>query len=430
MLEKKYSKLGEAFFSKTLANGLTVFLLPKADFHKTHAIFSTNYGSIDNQFTLSNTDEVISVPDGIAHFLEHKLFDKENTDISLVFAKQGASSNAFTSFTKTSYFFSTIENVYQNLELLLDFVQTPYFSKQSIEKEKGIITQEIQMYQDDPDWRLFFGLLNNLYPNQSLSIDIAGTPESIRKITPEDLYLCYHTFYHPSNMILFVTGPFDVERMMSFIQANQAKKTFPKATAIQKNSTIAKQAIVAHDEIKMEIITPKLIIGFKGNDDLANYTEKELITYKLAISFALKLLFTVSSANYQELYHNSLIDESFYADFSLERSFHFIEISSDTEYPKELSKILRKKVTEYKTAADWNAAHLERIKKNALGKLIMSLDNLGYLANQFSQNLYPNTTFLDLPEIIQEITLAEIEHYLEIFLKHTEFADFTIFPKD
>ena len=229
MIKKDYAQIKETLYTETLANGLKVYLLPKNDFQKTYGLFTTDYGSIDNTFVPIGQEEMIEVPDGIAHFLEHKMFEKEDGDVFQKFGQQGASANAFTSFTKTSYLFSTTDQVTQNLETLLDFVQSPYFTKETVEKEKGIIGQEIQMYLDDPNWRLFFGILGNLYPKHPLHIDIAGTVASIAEITAEDLYTSYNTFYHPSNMTLFVVGKMDPEALMAFIRDNQAAKELSAA---------------------------------------------------------------------------------------------------------------------------------------------------------------------------------------------------------
>ncbi len=225
MNKKVYSTLNEKLYTEVLDNGLTVFILPKREFHKTYGLFSTNYGSIDNEFAYQG-EKRKKVPDGIAHFLEHKMFEKKEGDIFQEFGRLGASANAFTSFTKTSYLFSATDHIKDNLLTLLDFVQAPYFTPETVEKEKGIIAQEIQMYQDNPDWQLFFGLLQNLYPKHPLHIDIAGTVNSIDKITADDLYECYQTFYHPSNMILFVVGNIDPQETMSWVKNNQAEKNF------------------------------------------------------------------------------------------------------------------------------------------------------------------------------------------------------------
>ena len=205
---KNYPQVGEVLYKETLANGLIVYYLPKPDFNKTYGLFTTNFGSLDTTFVPRGQTDMRTFPEGIAHFLEHKLFEKEDGDAMTFFSNLGASSNAFTSFTRTSYLFSTRENIDPNVALLLDFVQDPYFTQASVEKEQGIITQEIQMYQDDADFRLFFGLLQNLYPDSALASDIAGTPQSIREISAEDLYDNYRTFYDLRNK----TGTFCIRK--------------------------------------------------------------------------------------------------------------------------------------------------------------------------------------------------------------------------
>src|SRR5690554_483381 len=205
MQVKSYPHLNETLYIDELPNGLKVYVLPKKGFQKTYATFSTRYGSIDNHFKVGDQEEV-KVPDGIAHFLEHKMFEEPTGDIFAQFASQGASANAFTSFDRTAYLFSATEQIHSNIETLLNFVQNPYFTDESVEKEKGIINQEIDMYKDNPDWRCYFGLIESMYQAHPVHIDIAGTNESIMHITKELLYDCYHTFYHPSNMSLFVVG--------------------------------------------------------------------------------------------------------------------------------------------------------------------------------------------------------------------------------
>ncbi len=230
----EFKQLEETLYYEQLDNGLDVYILPKNGFHKTFATFTTNYGSVDNEFIPLGKTEPVKVPDGIAHFLEHKMFESEDGDVFHTFGKQGASANAFTSFTRTAYLFSSTTNVNQNVETLLDFVQHPYFTDKTVEKEKGIIGQEITMYDDNPDWRAYFGTIENMYEKHPVKIDIAGTIPSINKITKEDLYTCYETFYHPSNMLLFIVGSVDPEEMMLLIRENQSDKTFPAPTGIER----------------------------------------------------------------------------------------------------------------------------------------------------------------------------------------------------
>lgn len=229
-----FEQLQEELFHEKLPNGLNVYILPKKGFNKTYATFTTKYGSVDNCFVPLEKDEYVKVPDGIAHFLEHKLFEKEDGDVFQQFSRQGASANAFTSFTRTAYLFSSTTDVEKNLETLIDFVQDPYFSDKTVEKEKGIIGQEITMYDDNPDWRLYFGLIQNLYQNHPVKIDIAGTIESISHITKEWLYECYKTFYHPSNMLLFIVGPINPEAIMNQVRENQSKKEYKDQPEIKR----------------------------------------------------------------------------------------------------------------------------------------------------------------------------------------------------
>ena len=224
-----YKTISEDLYYEEMANGLKVYLLPKEGFSKTYGLFTTDFGSIDTTFVPLGESEMIKVPDGIAHFLEHKMFDMADGDATEKFARLGASTNAFTSSTRTAYLFNTTSNEKECVELLLDFVQELYLTPESVEKEKGIIGQEIKMYDDDPDWRCYFGSIQNLYQKHTVSVDIAGTVETVNSTDKETLEKCYNTFYHPSNMMLFVVGNIVPENMMSIIRNNQEKKSDRKS---------------------------------------------------------------------------------------------------------------------------------------------------------------------------------------------------------
>ena len=212
MMQKKYYQtINETLYHENMANGLNVYLLKKEGFSKTYGLFATNFGSVDTSFVPLNEAEMMKVPDGVAHFLEHKMFEMEDGDASDKFSLLGASTNAFTSSSRTAYLFSTGSNEMQCTELLLDFVQDLYLTEENVEKEKGIIGQEIKMYDDDPDWQNYFGAIQNLYHKHPFAIDIAGTVESVNATTKEQLETCYRTFYHQSNMVLFVCGQFNPE---------------------------------------------------------------------------------------------------------------------------------------------------------------------------------------------------------------------------
>ncbi|MDN6292028.1 MAG: insulinase family protein [Tetragenococcus halophilus] len=429
MNKKVYSTLNEKLYTEVLDNGLTVFILPKREFHKTYGLFSTNYGSIDNEFAYQG-EKRKKVPDGIAHFLEHKMFEKKEGDIFQEFGRLGASANAFTSFTKTSYLFSATDHIKDNLLTLLDFVQAPYFTPETVEKEKGIIAQEIQMYQDNPDWQLFFGLLQNLYPKHPLHIDIAGTVNSIDKITADDLYECYQTFYHPSNMILFVVGNIDPQETMSWVKNNQAEKNFtdireiyryfPQETTFYINSYSSKT---------MSVSRPKATLGVRGFQENLPKGDKAQLRFRTAMNLLLQLLLGNTSKNYLRLYQEGIIDDSFGFDFSLERSFHMADFSSDTGRPEEFLQEIEDILLNFANEEEVNEENLERLKKKMLGKYFQSLNSLEFIANQFTQDLFGTLTLFDLPEIIRSIQLQDCLDAGNYLLKKEAMARFCLKPE-
>lgn len=428
MKKIEYDQLQETLYTETLDNGLTVTLLPKNEFHKTYALFTTNYGSIDNTFVPLEKEEMVTVPDGIAHFLEHKLFEKEDGDVFQKFGKFGASANAFTSFTRTSYLFSSTEKVKENLLTLIDFVQEPYFTEETVNKEKGIIAQEIQMYDDEPEWRLFFGLLSNLYPKHPLHIDIAGTVDSIMDITADDLYESYHTFYHPSNMNLFVVGKLNPEQMMQEIRDNQKNKQFAKPKEIVRyfpEETV--EDIETYSSITLPVNRPKTIIGVKGLKEVPS--GREGLAYKTKMNILLSLLFGTTSKNYLELYDSGLIDDSFSYDFTMERSFHFLDVGSDTKNPEKFAQIIKELLISAKESRELSEEHLALIKKKMIGQHLQSLNSLEYIAHQYSQDLFGEATLFDMVPIIESIQLEDIKEVAADFMVEEHMSTFTVLPK-
>ncbi|MGM0218885.1 EF-P 5-aminopentanol modification-associated protein YfmH [Enterococcus sp. AZ126] len=429
MIKKEYPQINEVLYTEVLDNGLTVYLLPKKEYNKTYGLFTTNYGSIDNEFVPIGETDFIKVPDGIAHFLEHKMFEKEDGDVFQQFGRQGASANAFTSFTKTSYLFSTTDQVEKNLETLLNFVQEPYFTKETVDKEKGIIGQEIQMYLDDSNWRLFFGTLGNLYPKHPLHIDIAGTVESIDEITAEDLYTCYNTFYHPSNMTLFVVGKMDPEEMMAFIRKNQSAKTFAKAEPIKRHFPKETASdIIKESSLSMAISRSKVIVGLKGLDEVPT-DGKELLKYKTTANLLFQLLFGNTSQNYLNLYNEGLLDDSFGYEFNLDRSFHFADFGGDSDHPEQLAERIEEILLTADQSTELTEANLSLLKKKMIGKYFQSLNSLEYIANQFSQSLYGETTLFDTPEVIESVRLTDVKKLAQAFIKEDGLSRFYMYPK-
>lgn len=407
MNKTEYEQINETLYHEVLPNGLTVYLLPKNDYHKTYGLFSTNYGSIDNEFIPYGEKEKVKVPDGIAHFLEHKLFEKEDGDVFQLFGKQGASANAFTSFTKTSYLFSTTDQVEKNLTTLIDFVQAPYFTEETVNKEKGIIGQEIQMYEDDPNWRMFFGILNNLYPTHPLHIDIAGTVESIDKITAQDLYTCYRTFYQPSNMVLFVVGKMEPEKLMKLIRENQEAKNFPPKQEIVRYFPENTKEIIKQSALEAAITRDKFVLGIKGLDTLPQ-EGTELLRYKTAINLLFQMILGNTSRNYLAMYNQGIIDDSFGFEFSLDREFHFADFSGDTDEPEKAAEKVKEIILGFADDPEVSETNLDLLKKKMLGQYFQSLNSIEYIANQFTQSLFGDRTLFDLPEIIDSIQMKDV----------------------
>jgi len=338
MQQFKYSEFNQNMYQKQLDNGLLVTMLPMEGFHKTYAVLSTEFGSIDNAFVPDQKNELLTVPDGVAHFLEHKMFEKADHDAFDLFGKLGADANAFTSFTQTRYLFSTTSHLHENLDVLLDFVQDPYFTEQTVAKEKGIIGQEITMYNDDPSWRLYLGMLGNLYPNDPMHIDIAGTQESIQKITAPILYDAYRTFYQPANMNLFVAGRLDVEQVLAWVEQNQAVKHFdapklPKRTAVISDPTA--NDVIPFRTLTMAVERPKVMVGLRGIQSFEN--GKERLLYKWRINLLLAMLFDETSANFLRLYDTGVIDDSFNYNFEIQRGFHLATFSTDTDQMEQFA---------------------------------------------------------------------------------------------
>lgn len=422
-----FDQLQEELFYEKMSNGLDVYILPKKGFNKTYATFTTKYGSIDNHFVAKGDSDFTKVPDGIAHFLEHKLFEKEDGDVFQQFSKQGASANAFTSFTRTAYLFSSTSDFEKNLETLIDFVQDPYFSEKTVEKEKGIIGQEITMYEDNPDWRLYFGLIQNMYKNHPVKIDIAGTKESISKITKDMLYQCYYTFYHPSNMLLFVVGPVDVEGTMSFIKENQAKKPFEDQPEIKRKFEDEPVEVAEKKKVlKMNVQTSKCLFGIKALPQ--EHTGEEMLKNELATNLLLDLLFGKSSDNYQSLYSEGLIDETFSYDFTQEHGFGFAMVGGDTSDPDRLAETLEKMLREAATESVISDESLNKAKKKKIGAFLRSVNSPEYIANQFTRYAFNDMNLFDVVPTLEKITLEEIKSLATEFISEERFTVCQVVP--
>lgn len=427
MQKQSFDQLKEAVYHETLDNGLQVYVLPKHGFSKTFAIFTTNYGSIDNEFVPLGQEAFTRVPDGIAHFLEHKLFEKEDGDVFFKFGEKGAFTNAFTSFTRTAYLFSSTSNVEENLETLVDFVQEPYFTEETVEKEKGIIGQEIQMYDDDADFRVYFGAIENMYHHHPVKIDIAGTVESIADIDKDLLYLCYNTFYHPSNMILFIVGNVDPEQAIDQVRANQAKKTFAPAKPIKRHfPDEPKSVAVPKKTLKFPVQIAKNLVAIK--EDIGLLRGKAAVQHEMTGDIMLELLFGTTSAAYLDLYDQGIIDDTFGFDYSLQDSFSFVLIGGDAKDP-DLQESKIKETLENAIQTGFNEADLELIKRKKMGQFLRSLNSPEFIANQFSQYIFEEASLFDILPAIEAVTVADVENFLKRIYLEDRVTTFQIIPE-
>ena len=427
VLEKiNYSAVGETVYQTVLANGLRVFLLPKNDFNETYGIISTNFGSVDTGIVSRETKQVTQYPAGIAHFLEHKLFEgPQGKDLLLEFTKLGAESNAFTSFTRTSYLFSATDNISENLQLLQELVHRADFTKESILREQDIIGQEIEMYQDNPDYRLFFGALANLYPQTPLAEDIAGTKESISEITVENLKENFKNFYHPSNMTLFVIGNFDLEQMAAEIAEQQEKLVFAGSLEPIEKIPVSLHPVVSTDTYRMEVASPKLAVGIRGTDFV---DESELYRYKITLKLLFAMMFGWTSKRFQSLYESGKMDNSLTLEVEVEKDFHFVMLTMDTQEPVGLSHQFRSAIKNFDKDPDVTEEHLDTIKSEMFGDFLHGLNSLEYIATQYEPQLTGENLF-DLPKILQDISLNDVIKLGHRFINQCDMTDFTIFPK-
>ncbi|MCL6515463.1 pitrilysin family protein [Alicyclobacillus sp.] len=427
MREHKDPRLGHVLYQETLDNGLNVYLLPKPGFQQTFATFTTHYGSVDSTFRTGGDEDFITVPDGIAHFLEHKMFESEHGDVFRDFARHGASANAYTTFDITSYLFSSTQDVYENLEILLDFVQDPYFTDENVAKEKGIIAQEIRMYDDNPDTRVFYGLLKALYHVHPVRMDIAGTVESIQRIDKETLYRCYRTFYHPSNMVLFAVGGFDPESAMDVIRTNQARKSFSEMPRIERDRP-KEPPSVNHPraEARLAVHQPRCLIGWKDPDPMPagpQILERELVT-----GVVLDVLFGRSSDLFDELIGEGLIDQQFSWEYERTPEYGYSVVGGNTPDPDALAERIERHLERARNEG-LDAEAFERCRRKSIGRFMAALDSPSYIARHFASYLFRGADLFQTVEILERLTLADADRRLREHLLPERRAVSVVLPK-
>ncbi|MCI0967059.1 insulinase family protein [Clostridioides difficile] len=408
--------LKEEVYYEKLQNGLDVYFMPKRGFMKKYAILATNYGSNDLEFVPIGEDKKIRVNEGIAHFLEHKMFEQpDGGDAFDKFSKLGVNANAFTNFTMTAYLFSATENFYESLEHLIDYVQTPYFTDENVEKEKGIIAQEIKMYNDDPDWNVYFNCLKAMYVNYPARIDIAGTVDSIYKITKEELYKCYNTFYNPGNMALFVVGDLDVEKVIDVTKKSNNYKVDKLSKSIERFYPEEPEGVKEKEVIeKFPISMPMFNIGFK--DSNVGLKGKELLRKEIVTDILVWMLFKKGSKLYEDLYMQGLINENFGAGFSSQVDYAFSIIAGDSKEPKKVKEIILDYIEKSKKEG-LSKEEFERTKKKKIGSFIKCFDSINFIGNSFISYVFKDINLLEYLDVIKDITFEEVEERLKEHFK-------------
>ena len=419
--EKYYPAVKEMVYRTRLANGLTVALLPKKEFKEVYGSVTVQFGSVDTLITEVDGD-VKEYPAGIAHFLEHKLFEREDaSDLMSAFTSLGADSNAFTSFTKTSYLFSATDHFLENLDLLDELVTSAHFTEDSILREQDIIQQEREMYQDDPDSCLFFSTLANLYPGTPLATDIVGSEESISQINLTNLQENFTRFYKPVNMSLFLVGNFDVDQVQDYFESKELKDLDVQEVVREK---FVLQDVKQTDSMRMEVSSPKLAIGIRGKQEVA---EADCYRHHILLKLLFAMMFGWTSDRFQKLYESGKIDASLSLEVEVTSRFHFVMLTMDTKEPVALSHQFRKAIRNFTKDLDITEEHLDIIKREMFGEFFSSMNSLEFIATQYDA-FGKGETIFDLPKILQEITLEDVLDAGHHLIDEGDIVDFTIFP--
>ena len=356
-MQKQYfeSSIGESYVKAVHPSGLKIYILEKPQYNSSYAVFGTKYGSIDNCFAVNGSET--RVPEGIAHFLEHKLFESEDGDAFTKYAETGASANAFTSFDRTCYLFACSDRFYDNLAILLDFVQSPYFTAQTVSKEQGIIGQEIRMYDDSPDWRVTFNMLGAMYKNHPVKIDIAGTVESIAQIDDKLLYSCYNTFYNLSNMFICIAGNVNTEKVLAQINGALKPSEPVEITRIgcDEPDTVQKNFVSQ----KMAVAYPMFCLGFKEPVSAPERTVKE----KVATALLLEIIAGDASPLYKRLINAGLINDEFGFEYFTGHGYAAVMFEGESSDPEKVAAEIK--------------AEIERIKTDGIDKKLFSAVRCG-----------------------------------------------------
>ena len=412
MREIENKNIKEKCYMEKLENGLQVIIIPKKEIQKKYIIWATKFGSIDNTFIDSTTGEKVVIPDGVAHFLEHKMFEQKNgVDSLYVLMALGLDANAYTTNDHTAYLFECTDHFYEGLDELMDYVQNPYFTDQNVEKEKGIIEQEIGMYDDDPGWQLYINAMDCLYEKNPIKVDTAGTVETISGINPEMLYKCYNTFYHPSNMVLTVVGDFEPEAILAEIKKrlkdNEARGEITRIYPEEKLEINKKYV-----EKEMEVSLPLFMIGFKDNiKDKYN----EVVKRHIAIEIILNMLIGKSSNLYNELYKEGYLLSQPDLEYEFGNEYSHVLIGGQSKNPQKVYEKIAEKIQEMKNN-DINVREFERIKKKIYGDYAVEYNNVADIGRMFTSDYKKGINSFEYMDKFEEIDAEYAKQVLnEIF---------------
>ena len=379
--------------------------MPKKDYTKKHAYFATEYGSLYNEFLEGDTNYIM--PLGIAHFLEHKIFEESDGSIFEKFAKLGANINAYTNYFSTCYTFSTVENYKDALTTLVDFVQRPHLTDENVEKEKGIIVQELKMYDDQPTWRAYINLMESMYFYHPIRYDIGGTIDSVNETTKEDLLKCYNSFYSPDRMLVFIIGDIDVDETIKVVEDALTdefmnKSHSPKIILPDEPNGVKRKYFEEYKQVSV----PLFYMGIKDRvfyDDPKKRLEKGLISKMLA-----DMVFGKGSDFYEKHYESGLINPSFASDFSYGRTFGYTAISCETKTPEKLIEAIEEEIARIKSEG-LSKDVFERIRKKMIGRYLSSFNSTQYIANSFMNYYMRGIELFDYLETLQSITFNMID---------------------
>lgn len=401
MRKVESARLQEFYYDIDHPSGLKILVYPKENYASAYAMFGTQYGSLDTDFRLTGEKEFTSVPEGIAHFLEHKLFESEDLDAFERYAKTGANANAYTSFDKTCYLFSCTDNLTDSLEILLDFVTHPYFTEATVQKEQGIIGQEIQMCRDEAGWESLFLLLRAMYHNCPVRIDIAGTVDSIAEISAELLYKCYNTFYNLSNMVLCVAGNVTPEQVLAV--ADRVLKPAAPVEIERKFHDEPREVKKAYDEETLAVAAPIFSLGFKEAVDTPERSLKEVIISNLLLD----AICGKTTPFYNALLDEGLVNTSFDWEYFYGYGYAATIFTGETPDARAVEQRLVERIAALQESGI-SEAEFERIRKKHYGRTVMQFNDIESIANNMVSSYFRKESLFDDAEILQSLTLDEV----------------------